>query len=198
MTLRHIAVLAAVGVSLPLAAQLRPRDRYAITAEQVAAKLSASFAQKGLALQADQVALPADLTASQEAPLLEIRSVGSLGALHGKRADLMSSAVKMACVNSRVCLPFYAIVTLPGGIQPNARGDKDMPMGSGTPIHQEILVKSGAHIRLLVDSGAAHIQMSVVSMECGSLRQQIKVRSADHKQVYTAEVIDAGTVRGSL
>ena len=61
------------------------------------------------------------------------------------------------------------------------------------------MIKSGTHLTLLVDSGSAHIQMAVVSMQNGSLNQQIKVRStADHKQIFTAQIVSATTVKGTL
>ncbi len=179
-------------------AQLRPRDRFPITTDQVAAKLVATFAQKGITLHSEQIALSASVTATEEAPALEVRSVEKLGSLRTSPAESTSSAVKLACFKASVCLPFYAVVTQ-SGVDGNTSLAKNEPqIASDTSLHAAPLVKSGEHVTLLVDSGTAHIQMSVVSMQSGALNQQIKVRSVDHKQIFSAQVISATVVKGTL
>ena len=190
MNLRTIAVLIACGTSASTQAQLRPRDRFAITTEQVAAKLMATFAQDGVALDAKQVVLPEGVTSSEETLVLEVRSIEQL---HGGEGT--NSAIKLACKNVGVCLPFYVMVNWPGGDQSLLGLKKPQLLGLGNAVP---VIKYGAHVTLFMERGTTHIQMSVISMENGGLHRQIKVRTSDRKQTYLAEVIDSNTVKGTF
>lgn len=197
MNLLFSAISLALCGSLAASAQLRPRDRFPITTDLVAAKLVSTFAQKGIILDVKQIALPAEVTATEEAPTLEVRSVEKLGSLHASTVET-SSAVKLACTKAGVCLPFYAVVTQasPSGSTPQSKNE--LRVLNDVSYRATPVMKSGAHITLLVDSGTTHIQMPVVTMQSGSLHQQIKVRSTDHKQIFNAQVLNATTVRGTL
>jgi flagella basal body P-ring formation protein FlgA len=59
-------------------------------------------------------------------------------------------------------------------------------------------IRSGSAATLLLDGPRIHIQLSVICLESGEPGKTIRVTSKDHKQVYTAEIIDGTLLRGSL
>ena len=193
MNLRTIAVLIACGMCASVKAQLRPHDRFAITAEQVTAKLMSAFAKDGVTLDAKQVVLPAGITSSEETPVLEVKSVEQVRGSEGT-----NSAIKLSCRNLSVCLPFYAMVTWPGSDRSEAGSNRTRLLSSANAQPVVTVVKSGAHVSLVMEHGTTRIQMGVISMENGGLHQQIRVRTSDRKQTYVAEVLDANTVKGTF
>lgn len=185
--------------ALPLQAQFRSKH-YALTAGQVAHSLARTFSDRGITISDAQVSLPAAVIASDPEPALEVRSIEPLGHLATNHTGEVSSAVKLACHEPSACLPFYAIVSLPQETSLTAQAvatRRDVAM-RGQKVRPEITIKAGAHATLVLEDNATHIQMSVVTLENGAAGQTIRVASPDHKQTYTAEVVSAEVLKGSL
>lgn len=176
-------------------AQLHPKTRFAITSEQVTAQLNSIFAKKGVALLPSQVSLPATVTATQSSPALTVQSVESLGDLHVVGAQ--TSAVKLRCNAPGTCLPFYALIAWPDAHDGKAATTRDLSLRKGQ-MAEAIVIQPGAPLLLLLTSGSTQIQMSVISTERGAIGSRIHVRSSDHKQMYSAEVVSANLVKGTF
>ena len=62
----------------------------------------------------------------------------------------------------------------------------------------DIVAKSGAHATLLLEGDRMHIKVPVICLETGEVGHTIRVAAADHKQTYSAEVVDATLLKGTL
>jgi hypothetical protein len=190
--------LVALG-ALPLRAQFRSKH-YSLTSGQVAHSLARTFADRGITISDSQVSLPASVVASDPEPGLEVRSIEPLGHLASNRPGEVSSAIKLACHEPSACLPFYAIVAFPQAASLNTQASvaahETVARNRKTPV--EYTIRAGAHATLLLEDSATHIQMSVVTLENGTAGQTIRVSSPDHKQTYSAQVVSADVLKGSL
>ena len=112
--------------------------------------------------------------------------------------------VRLDCTNSEECVPFYVTIDKngdnlaePSPIAPS-QGREPSPLarlrtGSDTPV-----MRAGSNVVLLLDGDRMQIELPVVCLENGSIGQTIWVASRDRRQTYTAQVFDAGTLRGRL
>jgi Chaperone for flagella basal body P-ring formation len=176
-----LSVLAVPAVAAP------PRE--AITTAQVAAAMNA----KGMNVSPLQVTLLADVVARTSTPRLQVESMERWG------NDRMR--VRLDCADPSDCVPF--IVAVRCSPQSNLRPVADTERSSAVmapprPEVNSVVVRAGAPVILLLDGGRVHIRLTVVCLESGAAGQTIHVASKDHRQTYTAVVVDSTTVRASL
>lgn len=181
------ALLLSTAAALPAAAA---SGRDAITTEQVAA----AMANAGMQVSSKQVDLLSDVVANTPSPVLKIRSMEPWG---DRRM-----MVRLDCESNEECLPFFVAVRF------NAVDDARAAVANVVPTSSENLhtkspaatptLRAGAPVVLLLDGGRVHIRLTVVCLENGSIGQTIRVASKDHKQVYTAQVVDDSVVRARL
>jgi hypothetical protein len=192
MTARWIVVLWMAAMTLQGWGQ--SQDRFALTARQVARTL----ADRGIQVADGQVSLAAKVVATEPFPVLDILSVEPLGDRQSAEQSKPRSWVKLACHLPGTCLPFYAIVSAPGG---RASSDVSTPVTPGNAMLQPnvgVAMRAGAHATLVMDDSRSHIQVAVISLESGMVGHRIRVASPDHKKVYVAEVVSASLVKGSF
>ena len=180
-------------------AQLRPaRQHFVVPAEQVARAVVASFAARGIAISAEQVTLPAAVLANEISPAVEVIAMEQMRQAGAARGNLGAS-VRMRCKNSSACLPFYALVTM----LPEGNLTVSVPQLLQAASTQKApaaakLVKAGTRLTMILLADHLRMQMEVVSLGDAALGQTVRVSTPDHKQTYTAEVVAANLVQGSL
>jgi hypothetical protein len=183
---KSIAILILSVLAVPTVAVAQ---REAITAAQVAAAMNAA----GMKVSPQQVILLAGVTARTSTPGLQVESMERWG---GDRIK-----VRLNCSDPSACLPFFvAVRSSPlGTLLPVAATQRSSAaMSPPRPDANSMVVRSGAPVILLLDGGRVHIRLSVVCLESGAAGQTIRVASKDHRQTYTAVVVDGSTVRASL
>jgi hypothetical protein len=200
MKVQSVAILLAGAMSLHAQTQLPVVHHSALTVEQVTRSLSKAFADKGIQVTEQQVSLPTHVVILGDEAVLEVKSIEPLGHLATGTIGEVGSAVKMTCAMPSKCLPFYAIVALPAGT--DLRGNTAHAVQSEAFIARktasETVIKAGTPATLVMDDSVAHLKLSVVALQNGSVGQTIRVSSPDHKQNYTAEVVSANIVKGAF
>jgi len=194
MTARWMAVLWMAAMSLPVWGQ--SQDRFAITERQVARTLSG----RGMQIADEQVSLPTRVVATEPFPVLDILSIEPLSGRQSTEHSEVRSWVKLACHQPGECLPFYAVVSRPEGTmgrETDAARVSTAAVNASFKPSTGVTMHAGAHATLVMDDARSHVQVSVISLENGSVGHRIRVASPDHKQVYVAEVISASLLKGS-
>ncbi len=177
--------------------------RYEITAPQVTSALAQQkFPTDGLTIK---FATP--VTSSAPAPQLVIQSA-SMTSPHETR-------LRMGCVISNECLPFYAYaswpengptVDLPAVFEAKKLEAKKLEAkkleakkrSAPAPSRTEASLRAGTAATLMLEAGRVHIKLQVVCLEGGSVGDTIRVTGKDHKQSYSAEVVGSNLLKGSL
>jgi hypothetical protein len=147
----------------------------------------------GMKVSPQQVMLLADVTARISAPGLQVESMERWGDARMK--------VRLNCSDPSACLPFIVAVrwSPQSTLLPVAATQRSSAaMTAPRPDVSSTVVRSGAPVILLLDGGRVHIRLSAVCLESGAAGQAIRVVSKDHRQTYTAVVVDGSTVRASL
>lgn len=172
---------------LPVSGQDQPEKHYAITPRLVARALS----NNGMQTADEQVSLPAQVTANEPYPALDILSVEPVADTVSGAITESRSSVKLACHSAGSCLPFFAMVA--GRLVPGA------PENAAVVVARPgVTIRAGEHAVLVMDDHVAHIQVAVVSLENGVTGKWIRVASPDHKQTYLGEVVSAHQLRGNF
>ena len=168
----------------------------AITTQQVAA----AMANVGMQISPKQVELLSDVVANTPAPALKIRSMEPMGDHR--------MMVRLDCAQPEQCVPFFVAVHF--GLDSDARSasadlrtvstnsDEFPSISHPRAAANAPTIRSGAPATLLIEGDHIHIRLAVVTLENGSVGQVIRVSSKDHKQVYSAEVIDGSVLRATL
>jgi hypothetical protein len=168
-----------------------------LTAQQVAQVISS----RGVAITEEQVSLLANVVATEPRPVLDVLSVEPLGDNVAANRSESRSIVKLACHQPAVCLPFYAVITLPNASWAGAMDKPGPAVRVGRALlnpESTITMRAGTHATLVMNDDRSHIQVSVISLENGAVGRKIHVASPDHKQVYVAEVVNAHLLKRSF
>jgi hypothetical protein len=164
--------------------------RVLITAEQVAAAISAS----AMVVSPDQVTLLTEVVAKSNAPTLNVESIEPWG-IHRIK-------VRLGCAEPDACLPFYVAVHFEpenGAKAAGARTDQATGINArASQSNQAFVVRAGSRAVLLIDGGHVHVRLNVVCLENGAAGQSIRVECKDPKQTFVAKVVNGGVLRGSL
>lgn len=158
----------------------------AIATDQIAAALSSA----GLNATPEQIVLLSNVVATTSAPALKVDS-----------AELWSDhriKVRLSCVKSEECLPFFVAVR---GTQPQApvsANTSPAPTLPANPVPNALVIRSGGRATLLLEGDHIHIRLPVICLQNGEVGQTIRVTSLDHHQTYAAQVDANGTLRGML
>jgi hypothetical protein len=194
MTVRWIPVLFIAATSLYGWGQSQPKQRFALTVQQIAQTLS----EKGIQTSDQQVTILAKVVATDPNPALDVLSVELLDDRSAGQVAEARFRVKMTCHLSSRCLPFYAVVRWPVGADEhtgNPSGGIRLPGNLILKQNDSFTIRSGAHATLVMDDERAHIEVAVISLEDGMAGQKIRVASPNHKQVYVAEVVSANLLK---
>lgn len=184
----HILLVIIAGAAFGPA--LAAPANHLITADQVAAAAS----KMGLQVSPQQVTMLSEVAATTSAPSLAVRSV--------QRRDDHQLLVRMECESPSLCLPFYVSLRVENStevLQARAQSqDSASSNPSSPPIVRQLAIRTGSTATLQLDSDRVHIRIPVVCLENGAVGQTVRVRSRDHRLVYTAQVIDSTLLKGRL
>ncbi len=136
-------------------------------------------------LTGSAVDVPAAVAAHAEKPALEA------GPVEHWAGEGAVAHVRLHCVNSGECLPFYAAVhqgAIARIISPTVGGEVGMP----TAVH------SGTRVVLLIDSGRLHLRLPATALGSGAAGSTVRVAGPARGKVFEALVLDSTTVRGTL
>ncbi len=176
-----------VFTALPTFAASR---RFPIRTELIASALSGI----GIQVLPEQVTLLTNVVATTSAPRLTIRSM--------EKSSDHRIIVRLECNMPEECLPFFVSIC-PGdgnGVQQSSSkaSSPQQPVPEFNSRSKSFAIRSGSPATLLLDSDRVHIRLAVICLENGAAGQKIRVSSPDHRQVYTAEVIDGSLLKGRL
>ncbi len=197
MKMKYIALLG-VGMALvQAAAEPGAVQRFSLSQEQVRKVVVRGFAARGIGIDGARIELTAKVVTSELNPALEIGSIDSLPALRTNGRSEPRSAVRMMCQQPGTCLPFYAIVSWPAGMD---RSGLHSSAKVETPVNlkAKVMMRTGAHATLVMDNDHVHIRLAVVSLDSGVAGSSIRVATRDHRQIYVGQVVSAELLRGSF
>lgn len=179
-----ISILAA-ATALPAAAA---SARTAITTSQIAAAINSA----GMQISARQVMLLTNVVAASDTPALKVQSMERWGDHQLK--------VRLGCSSQAECIPFIVGVRdadLKAKQLASSYSDRSSDAHAKRD-PKSFVVRSGTPATLLLEGERIHIQLSVVCLESGAPGQTIRVASKDHKQIYTAEIVDGSILKARL
>jgi hypothetical protein len=186
-----LRLISALILGAAAAASAAPAPGHsAITPAQIAAAINAA----GMQISVDQVMLLTDVVATAASPRLKVESIEPWG--DGRMR------VRVECAASEQCLPFYVAIRVGQDISSRQGIAALGPSSSGASgagiDSKSFVVRAGAPATLLLDGAHVHIRIAVICLENGAPGQTIRVSSKDHRQTYTAKVIDEAVLRASL
>jgi len=111
-----------------------------------------------------------------------------------------SAMLRMRCINSADCVPFFVMLRWPGAQERDAALSAPVLVKARAQTHQagNVLVRAGDQATLILENKQFRIITPVTCLENGVQGQKIRVRSADRKKIRVAEVKEAGLLKGSL
>ena len=187
-------------------------QRYAISLEQVTgAVLLAHPEFAGVAIE-----FAAPVLARESAPQLSAGPVEHVSKPSGSVGTAAAPVrLQMHCASREICLPFYVVIHVTGreaaiaatpapasranhfAQNPAVAGENKAATIAGDA-DEHPLLKSGASVELVIDSGRLHLRLPATCLQGGSEGATVHVRSAPRGLVFKAEILDQRTVRGSL
>lgn len=196
--LLHMAAAGPSMLALPLALAQAIPPRPVLTAAQVIAAMQ----DRQLPTDGVEVRLAADITSAVTRPALEIQSMVPLNA-HEVR-------LRITCRDRSECLPFFAVATYSQAIDPTAlEHDSKLRAAAATsvasttttpiaPVLTPVTMRIGSPATLDFDEARVHVRVDVICLENGASGDRIRVTTRDHKQIYVAEILSPGNLKGTL
>jgi hypothetical protein len=192
MTFRTTKLFAVLSALLLVGtiSSLRADDngRTLISRERIVGALHSS----GIPVAAEQMEQLSQMTAAEPNPLLRVLSVDMM--------DGESDKVLLRCEHPNTCLPFYVLVHWgPSGerfgSRPGQSDENSAPYGSRS---QNLLVRSGKIVKLVLDGNYIHMTLPVLCLQSGGRGQRVRVISKETKKRYVARVTGPGVVTTSM
>ena len=161
-----------------------------------------------------QIRLATPITATVAQPMLEIASVTSQS---GHQALL-----RMACRIRTECLPFYASAAWPAeapmpellpetgersisalsGHAAKAQAGEFPVLLTGSSsagaVPEPTAIRIGSSATLILEGERIHIRLPVILAQSGHVGDTVRVTTPDRKQVYVAEVLSSGLLKGDI
>lgn len=152
----------------------------------------ATLSRMGMQVSPQQVTMLTEVVAANAAPVLKVRSIEPWGN--------QRMLVRIECQSQKECLPFFVGLNQGGDHSSAAASSKDVPAaGAGSsPDPRRFVVRTGSPAILLLDSDRVHIRIPVTCLENGSPGQMIRVRGKEHRVIFTAQVVDSTSLKGTL
>jgi Chaperone for flagella basal body P-ring formation len=161
--------------------------RTLISRERILGALHSS----GIRVAVEQMEELTEMTAAEPDPLLKVLSVEMM--------DGESDKVLVRCEHANACLPFYVLVhwghsgerfgSWPGLSDENS---------SSRSRSQNLLVRSGKIVKLILDGNYIHMTLPVLCLQSGGRGQRVRVISKETKKRYVAVVTGPGVVTTSM
>jgi hypothetical protein len=183
-------IVAAIQLASPVQLKASRPSRFSITPEYVAVALESAGAGR---IDGSQISVEG-ATALVEQPELAIERIRHSTA--GNRIE-----ARLRCRHAGECLPFYAIITNPyvrfssppfGARQPRISAN------DSAPSLQPLAVRSGDRALLRLEGTNLRATLTVVCLNAARQGERVRVRESGGKQLFFAEVIASGLVKGKL
>jgi len=181
----------ALLITATLDGSAQQQARFPVTRQEVAHALLSH----GLTVADDQVSLVASIVASSQQPELDVDEVQPLGASAGDAR--IRAKIRLVCPQPHACVPFYAIVTWPLDTVLSPLPELLRKTAAHLPA-PPIAMRAGSNATLIVDTAQMRLRVPVISLQDGSVGARIHVISPDRKQTYTATILSATLLTGSL
>jgi hypothetical protein len=193
MTQFRLIVLSIIFAFVPWPA-LAASGHYSISAEQIAATVGGM----GVRIAPSQITLLADVVANTPTPALQVRFL--------ERFDANRFMARLECANKEDCLPFMVSIQADrnGATQLASFSSRQsfhnmlLPGAAARQGRGAMVIRSGSPAMLELDGEHVHIRIPVICLENGSAGQTIRATGKDHRQIYAAQVVDHGILRGRL
>ena len=171
------------------ATSLRADDngRTLISRERILAALHSS----GIPIAAEQMEQLTEMTAAEPNPLLKVLSVDMM--------DGESDKVLLRCEHPNACLPFYVLVHWGHsgerfGTRPGLSDENSSPRSRS----QNLLVRSGKIVKLVLDGNYIQMTLPVLCLQSGGRGQRVRVISKETKKRYVAKVTGPDVVTTTM
>jgi flagella basal body P-ring formation protein FlgA len=176
-----VAILAA---AVPAAMCQTDVARSVISARHVVDAMAAA----GIAVNLNQIELLSGTSSTREDASLRVVSV----------TDQTEGAVKvkLRCQDNQECLPFYVLVHGIDGVNVTRAIVSAAPVAKAS-VPQNV-IRGGDHATLILESPDSRMRLPVICLQSGVRGQIIRVASPDHRQLFHAEIIAPGILKGSL
>jgi hypothetical protein len=121
---------------------------------------------------------------------------------HIERSQSDSAVARLTCANPGECLPFFVIlhwsdpgerIAVLGPLRSQPVRVNPAPRAA-----KVLLVRAGRQATLLMQNEKMRIATAIICLQNGSLGEQIRVSSLDHRRIMTAEVVDSGLLKGII
>jgi Chaperone for flagella basal body P-ring formation len=104
--------------------------------------------------------------------------------------------VELRCQDNHACLPFYVLVHGLDPVNLTVPEKRSQPVSAASV--PQSLIRGGDHATLILESRDSRISMPVICLQSGVRGQTIRVASTDRKQVFDAEIVATGMLKGNL
>lgn len=142
----------------------------------------------GMAVNLDQIEFLSGASKIKEGAAVRVLNVSN-------RTD-GALKVELRCQDNHECLPFYVLVH---GLD---RVNLVLPEKRVQPVTvakvQQNLIRGGDRATLILESRDSRISMPVICLQSGVRGQTIRVASTDRRQVFDAEIVATGVLKGNL
>jgi hypothetical protein len=175
------AILASVWV-IPAAVGQTGVVRTAGSAQHVVDALGLS----GIAVGSEQIEFLSGINGPRESMRVVSVSDGTAGTVK----------VKLRCRDNHECLPFYVLVH--GLDEENVGSKKPLSSPAAKATSVPSMIRGGDHATLILESSDSRMSFPVICLQSGARGQRVRVVSTDRKQLFDAEVVAPGILKGSL
>jgi flagella basal body P-ring formation protein FlgA len=173
-----------IGTALPLATGQTGVARNAVSAHHVAAAMELA----GVAVNPNQIEFLSGASSIGESAQMRVVSVTNR--TNG------TVRVKLRCRDNHECLPFYVLVHGIDGGKVDRPEERAVPaVVAGSPKN---VIRGGDHAILILESHDSRMSLPVICLQGGARGQTIRVASPDRRQIFDAEIVATGMLRGTL
>jgi hypothetical protein len=146
----------------------------------------------GIPVVAEQMEQLSQITAAEDKPLLKVVSIEVM--------DGESDKVLLRCEHVNACLPFYVLVHWGhlGEGSATRSGRPDDGSGQSGSNAENLLVRSGKIVKLVLDGNYIHMTLPVLCLQSGGRGQRVRVISKETKKRYVARVTGPGVVATTM
>ena len=148
-----------------------------------------AMALAGVPVNSDQI----ELLAGSGGSTKESASVRVVSVSRGAGGTMK---VKLRCQDNGECLPFYVLVH--GLNEASAIDTRVHPVQAVETSAQPNVVRGGDRATLILESADSLMRLPVICLQGGARGQKIRVASLDHRQLFDAEIVSTGMLKGSL
>jgi hypothetical protein len=108
---------------------------------------------------------------------------------------------RIECAEPVKCVPFFVILHWTDARERQTTLSEFHPEGPTVSSHasrKPWMVRAGQRATLILENKQLRVSTPILCLESGSQGQRVRVESLDRKRIMTAQVVDAGLLRGTL